>query len=549
MIKSEGSEGQSSYAASSHKIHSVGLADSSFLCASESERFLNVFTVGEGLIGTLRAEADVSSISVYSYPRKTPTEEPRRILSVVNNDGLVEIFPQPFEFGVAGTESQNLSRKARLSQKSKRASATLKVRRPDRSTSIVPLLDASMRSEFIHLAWAESGLDVKFERIRWRAADSDEPVLSGSEEIVIAKSTSGQMNAAVNGAKKMGKTYVDESRAVVGAGETLEDSETAFDEPNQVAAIDISSAEGSESVFESDGELEPISSRTTAVEEDVEMEDPDAGTLTRKVDDAAEQVDSDPVDAGEPSFGDLLRAREPALIDVQAAFLDPAQQAVARLGAPGSQSSGLSLGLVLSQSLRTNDVSLLETCLHNTDSTTIRATVERLDSSLASVLCQRLAERIHSRPGRAGSLVTWIECTVVAHGGYLVGQPNLMKSIRSLVRVLRERTSALQTFLSMNGKLDIIAAQVNHRRNALERSRAKNALEEDDEEAVVYVEGQYNSSSEDEEEEEAGDPPRVIRSVDNDFETFDDDVDADIEMDEDGETPGRRLTTGDPSDD
>lgn len=538
MLKTEGDEEPAPYAASSHKIHSIGLADSSFICASDSERFLNVFAIEEGLTGTLRADADVSSISLYSYPRSIPSEEPGRILSVVNKDGLMEIFQEPFQFSAAGMMGQNLSRKARLSQKSKRSSATLRVRRPDKATSVVPLLDASMRSEFIYLAWAEGGLDVKFEKIRWRASGSYELLLSGSEELVKAESMSGQVNATVNGVKQIGKTYVDESRAVVGDGETIGDVDAPIDRIDSAAAIEISSAEDSESSFESDSEPEPKSSRTTAVEEDVQKEDPDAGALTRKKDDIEEQVVADPVDLAEATFGDLLRAREPALVNVQATFPDPTQQAVARVGAPGSQSSGLSLGLVLSQSLRTNDVSMLESCLHNTDLATIRTTVERLDSSLALVLCQRLAERIHSRPGRAGNLVTWIESIIIAHGGYLVGQPHLMRSIRSLVRVLRERTSALQTFLTMKGKLDIIAAQVNHRRSALERSRAKNALEEDDEEAVIYVEGQDDSSSED----EAGGYEDLTRTSDNDFEPFDDD--EDVQMDDEGETV-RRLTNGD----
>ena len=552
LISTEKGDEPTPFAASSHSIRSIATDGFSFLCSSESERFINVFDVEKGLIGTLRADADVVSISLLSYLQDGPTkkhqEQPSNtipinhtVLSTVNKEGMLEIFTNPFGFDVTLSQEEGISRKARLARKTKRASATLKLRRPDKTKSVVPLIDASIRSEFILVAWAEGGFDVKFEQVRWRNPGSSEVLLTGNEEIFKAKPGLAHTDATVSGVKSMGKTYVDESRAVVGGDAAIEDERTRVDGADPTSAIEVSSAEDSESVFESDSEPEPKSSRTTGFDEDFQMEDASAVPSVRKDLAIASDREAEKVDASGPSFGDLLRKREPGMIDVQALVPDQHHQAIARAEAPGLQKSSVSLGIALSQSLRTSDVSLLESCLHTTDSATIRTTVERLDSSLASVLCQRLAERIQSRPGRAGSLVTWIECTVITHGGYLVGQQNLMKSVRSLVRVLRERTSALQTFLSINGKLDIIAAQVDYRRAAMERTKAIRATNEDDEDAVIYVEGQEESDSEDGNE----DLPRMITSQKDDFEPFDDD--ADIEMDEEAE-PTRRLTNGDLSD-
>ncbi|RAL61508.1 hypothetical protein DID88_009547 [Monilinia fructigena] len=136
--------------------------------------------------------------------------------------------------------------------------------------------------------------------------------------------------------------------------------------------------------------------------------------------------------------------------------------------------SGASLGTVLTQALKTNDVALLESCLHTTDLSTIRATIQRLDSPLAAILLQRLAERLHRRPGRAGSLMVWVQWAMITHGGYLATQ-------RGLIKKLAE------------GKLDMLDAQIELRRSMQNRPRLDS---EDNDEGVIYVEGQ----SDDEEE-------------------------------------------------
>ena len=122
------------------------------------------------------------------------------------------------------------------------------------------------------------------------------------------------------------------------------------------------------------------------------------------------------------------------------------------------------------------------------DQQSIRMTIQRLQSHLVGPLMQRLAERIHRRPGRTGHLMTWIQWSLVAHGGYLVTQPEIMGKLRALNQVLRERAQGLQPLLQLKGKLDMLGAQLELRRQTLATS-ARAQDDEDDEAGVLYIEG------------------------------------------------------------
>lgn len=252
-------------------------------------------------------------------------------------------------------------------------------------------------------------------------------------------------------------------------------------------AIEISSeSEAEEDEYESDEEDEDdaVNGEVDAQQQadnDVQMEDADAGA-------AAEDAE----DMAEPSFGDLVRTNASEPIDVAAAFPEAGEPSTHQ-GAKIQPPSGASLGTVLSQALKTNDVSLLESCLHTTDLTTIRATIQRLQSPLAGTLLQKLAERLHSRPGRAGSLMVWVQWCLVTHGGYLATQPALLKRLSELNRVVDQRARSLPSLLSLKGKLDMLEAQMQLRRN-MQSQRHED--DDEDEEAVIYVEGEGSGDEE-----------------------------------------------------
>lgn len=563
--------------ASTNAVHSIidSIPRSStgvtFLTAAESDHFINVFREDSStLIGSLRTENEIVSLDLYSRLGALDNAEkasdlsvrmvqPQEALAALNKNGVLEIFPEPFDFGSVSSNNESGNLKARMKQRTRKAAAQIRIRRPDKASTSVPLLDASFQGSDIALAWADGGVNLIFDTVRWRDEGTGNIILEGITDIVKAKSSGGVGAVVMNGVKDMGKSHVDESRTVVANGGDTEDVPTK-DHPLEV--IDISSGE-EESEFE-DGA--PVQAGEASAREggkdlgsdaDVEMEDVEdkkVGAQEDLVPDAAPEQDED---AGEPSFGDLIRAHAPEAVDVQASFIDPNAQSLVPVSDQSLQQlpSGMSLGTVLTQSLRTNDTNLLETCFHVKDLATVRATIERLDSSFATALLQRLAERLHSRPGRAGSLMVWIQWTLIAHGGYLAGQPEVMKKLASLHRVVKDRANSLQSLLSLKGKLDMLEAQMNLRKGMQGRSRAARAVDEDDDEGVIYVEGQEESSSEDEgqdqvEKRNARDPQPSKAGAKAQVLTneADDDVatgsDADSDDEEDSEVEAPAITNG-----
>ena len=234
-----------------------------------------------------------------------------------------------------------------------------------------------------------------------------------------------------NGVPSSKTTRVDDSHAVVASSQTKIGS-------TQDNALEISSAESSSDDDESDeeddedvadakylqGEKDHLPNGHLSDVEDDRFSEADAVAgaemmdVEQDGDDAPE--DEEPV---EPSFGDLLQARHPEQIDVRASFPDPTLDRQALIPSSGPTAlalpTGTSLVTVLTQALKTNDKTQLESCFQQNDVPTIRTTIQRLQSQHVATLLQRIAERIHKRPGRTGSLLVWIQWSLVAHGAYL----------------------------------------------------------------------------------------------------------------------------------
>jgi U3 small nucleolar RNA-associated protein 5 len=304
--------------------------------------------------------------------------------------------------------------------------------------------------------------------------------------------------AVKQSAKVLGNSNLDESGTVVSGGGRA--ANTKINGVKDVVNISSDSSSEDEEAASDDGsESAEEDNDAQPAEEDVPMEDAEAT--------AEAPVPDDNEEAGEPSFGDLVRANASEPIDVAGAFEDPSSHAVAYPRNSQIQPpSGASLGTVLTQALKTNDVSLLESCLHTTDINTIRATIQRLDSPLAGKLLQKLAERLHKRPGRAGSLMVWVQWTLVTHGGYLATRQDLIQKLAELNRVIDERAKGLQSLLSLKGKLDMLEAQMELRRSMQNQRRRMD--DDEDDEGVIYVEGQESD------EEEAANPQRLATNGD-----------------------------------
>ncbi|KAG8531077.1 uncharacterized protein KY384_004434 [Bacidia gigantensis] len=474
-----------------------------FLTAAENDHFMSVFEeTSATIVGSLRTQAEVLQAELFQAPspkdlaqRKSIEEfsKPSEAVVIVNKDGIAEIFTSAFDFGSHGLQNKAEGTKARFKQRSRKSDTQIRLVRPDKKSSQVLLINASFRENHIITASVEGGVNVTFDMFQWRDEVTDRLLLKDNIEISKKGSGSETHGLEMNGMKDMGKTHLDESRAIVVNGSS---KDAVLSDEEGLEVIDISSAEEESDSSTNEATAAPQEDATTAstlAHKDIDMKDAS--------DDDKGEDENVPSGADEPSFGELLRANAPDAVDVQASFPDPNAQSLVPVAERGLQNlpHGMSLGTVLTQSLRTNDRDLLETCFLNKDLSIVRATIERLDSSFAPALLQRLAERLHSRPGRAGSLMVWIQWTLVAHGGYLASQPEVMKNLASLHRVVKQRASSLQSLLSLKGKLDMLEAQMNLRKRMHARHQFN---DEDNEEAVVYVEGQDESDSDENSEGE-----------------------------------------------
>lgn len=489
-VDKEGSKGSISFDAMRNSIHTLipssndlSTLSGPFL-AADTDRYINIFdSEKRKLLGSLVADKEVDSVSIYSNndSRKTESTAPeQQMLAVVTRDGSIEVFDKPFDkWNEPQSSDAVTSLKAQRKKMTRRADASVRIVRPDKATTPVPVVTASFQGPDIVVAMAEGGVNLLFERIRWKDDDTDELILHGDKDIVKTKSSS---SAVMNGVKDMGKSHVDESRAIVEQGGQAEDIVMSDDEENEA-----SGASDDEEVF-TDGEGEKSTAKKPREEakqadKDIEMED-------------AED------DSGEPSFGELLRANASEAIDVEAELEDTDNRPLVSSKPNTSLQipSGVSLATVLTQSLRTNDNNLLESCFHTTDTSIVRTTIQRMDSSLAGILLQKLAERLSTRPGRYGHLLVWVQWTCVAHGGAIAGKADILRKMSSLFKVMDQRSSSLPSLLLLKGKLDMLDAQLGLRQ-ALQRH--PDGADSEDEENVIYVEGQDDEEEDEDEDEDA----------------------------------------------
>jgi U3 small nucleolar RNA-associated protein 5 len=295
------------------------------------------------------------------------------------------------------------------------------------------------------------------------------------------------------------RSMIDESKASVAGTETLQSSK-----PD---TIEISSDEDSEEDVSDEEAAEEEAPRINGQKDSTTVSHSHLNGISsakQLVDEEAQESGSDE-EPTSPSFGELLRDNGaidvPSLLQQSSTASNLAvQQSRTAIVAPSHES----LTTVLSQALKTDDTDLLESCLHTTSLPTIRNTIENIDSALAGTLLTKLASRLHRRPGRAGNLMTWVQWTLIAHGGALASQPKVVSSLAGLQKVLSERAKGLNSLLALKGKLDLLEGQMDMRKRIQKRS---NLLEkegdDEDDENVIWVEG---------ESEEAGDLANGIGS-------------------------------------
>jgi U3 small nucleolar RNA-associated protein 5 len=120
-----------------------------------------------------------------------------------------------------------------------------------------------------------------------------------------------------------------------------------------------------------------------------------------------------------------------------------------------------------------------------------------------------------------------------AHGGYLASQPQLVKQLSALNKVLKERSSGLMPLMSLKGRLDMLQAQLDLRKRNQQRA-------DDENDEVIYVEGENDYVSSDDEADQVDATPRAtqkrLRQADEDEDdSSNDEMTYNMEVNEDEE--------------
>ncbi|TPR03906.1 Pyridoxal-dependent decarboxylase conserved domain family protein [Aspergillus niger] len=421
---------------------STDSAAAGLFLAADGDRYITVFDVEKRKLAlNLVAENGVSSVSLYTGAERKGITLPaeKQVIAAVTEDGTIELFTRPFVLPNDQSNAKGAaSLKARSKQAIRRADSQIKVTVSATSNALVSMVAASFEGPDLVVAWAEGGVVPVFERIKWLNEETDDLLFTGTKQIVKSKSGSVLGSVTTNGARAANENQVDESKAVVEQGNVIEDD------------IEMQDSKDAASVAGSDEESD---------DEEAEPKQKNESKQLQKKTDA----DSDP------------------------------SAAVQQIP------TGVSLSTVLTQSLKTNDNAMLESCFHTGELSIIRSTIQRLDSSLAATLLQKLAERLSTRPGRYGHLLVWVQWTCVAHGGALAGKPELLKRMSTLFKVMEQRSSSLPSLLLLKGKLDMLDAQLGLRRSI---RGGEEAMESEDEENIIYAEESAGSSDAEESLEE-----------------------------------------------
>ncbi|MDC6270731.1 WD40 repeat and Utp12 domain-containing protein [Acetobacter pasteurianus] len=177
--------------------------------------------------------------------------------------------------------------------------------------------------------------------------------------------------------------------------------------------------------------------------------------------------------------------------------------------------NGISLSVILSQSLTNNDHTLLETVLQTTDTQTIKNTISRLNPYLSVVLLDRLSEKIQRQVSRFSQLNYWLKWILVIHGSVIASLPNLNTKLYALHSVLSKKADTLPRLLELRGRLNLLYDGTSLKQSLDEKN-------EEEEEEVIDSDVEYIEDLDDAE---------FNGEIEVD-EMQDDYVDSEMEMDE-----------------
>ncbi|EMG49225.1 UTP5 U3 small nucleolar RNA-associated protein 5 [Candida maltosa Xu316] len=190
--------------------------------------------------------------------------------------------------------------------------------------------------------------------------------------------------------------------------------------------------------------------------------------------------------------------------------------------------SGVSLSIILSQSLKNNDQALLETVLSNRDTVTIQNTISRLDPYSSVMFLDKLSEKIQRQPNRFEQFSFWLKWILVIHGPVIASLPNLNVKLSNLHAVLLKKAEALPRLLELQGRLNLLNDNTDLKNEIFVEDDVEDEYVEEGSD-VEYIEelddAQYIGVISDDDEDE------IMDGVDDYEESEDDEDDDDEDVD------------------
>lgn len=209
---------------------------------------------------------------------------------------------------------------------------------------------------------------------------------------------------------------------------------------------------------------EAVQQRAAAISQSRKRQEPEPDVLTATAppsDEAAEDEEEELLDSGEPTLGQRVAQLQEQQYAATGALGDQPGGAAgtSKAGLPPGPIKADSLGVLLTQALRSSDRTLLEQCLSVSDGRVVANTVKRLVPLDAALLLRAAVERLQSRPARGQQLAAWIQAVLLHHTAYLMAAPGAAPVMSSLYQIIEARLAMHRQLLSLTGRLELLLAQ------------------------------------------------------------------------------------------
>ncbi|KAL7713830.1 Small-subunit processome Utp12 domain-containing protein [Entamoeba marina] len=133
----------------------------------------------------------------------------------------------------------------------------------------------------------------------------------------------------------------------------------------------------------------------------------------------------------------------------------------------------------LTRALDAKDQILLSRCLSVDDSNIIKNTISNLPASYVVLLLEIACDAFHNNPKKVYVITLWIKAILEYHLSYLMTVPSVSKTIGRLYTSIENRTMSYKHLLRLNGRMNLLFAQITNRQKEQDLRVAGHYMEED----------------------------------------------------------------------